>query len=43
MYNDNIKLLKLVGLNQFDIDSIKTSVYGDVSTNDITIHLYLDP
>ena len=42
MYNDNTELLKLVGLNQFDIDSSKTSVHVDMSTNDITIHLYLN-
>ena len=43
MYNDNTELLKLVGLNQFDIDSEKTFVYVDMSSNEITIQLYLNP
>jgi len=43
MYNDNIELLKLVHLSQFDIDHNHTTVYVDMSTNEITIHLYLNP
>ena len=41
MYNDNTELLKLVGLNQYDIDRDKTTIYVDISSNDITINLYL--
>ena len=41
MYNDNTELLKLVGLNQYDIDKEKTTVYVDMYSNDIIINLYL--
>lgn len=41
MYNDNTELLKLVGLNQYDIDRDKTTIYVDISSNDISINLYL--
>lgn len=41
MLNDNTKLIKLVGLNQYDIDNTKATIYVDISTNDNTIHLYI--
>ena len=43
MYNDNTELLKLVGLNQNDIDQNKTTIHVYLSTNEITIHLHLKP
>ena len=43
MYNDNTELLKLVGLNQYDIDQNKTTIHVNMSTNEITIHLHLKP
>lgn len=42
MYNNNIELLKLVQLSQYDIDYNSTTIYVDVSTNEINIHLYLN-
>jgi len=41
MYNDNKELLKLVGLNQYDIDQNKTTIHVNMSTNEITIHLQI--
>ena len=37
MYNDSTELLKLVGLNQYDIDQNKTTIHVNMSTNEITI------
>lgn len=31
MLNDNTKLIKLVGLNQYDIDNTKATIYVDIS------------
>ena len=30
MLNDNTKLIKLVGLNQYDIDNTKATIYVDI-------------
>ena len=43
MYNDNIELLKLVHLSQFDIDYERTTVHVDMSNNEITINLFINP
>ena len=43
MYNDNTELLKLVGLNQYDIDRDKTTIYVDMSSDNVIINLYLKP
>ena len=43
MYNDNIEFLKLVQLSKFDIDYDKTTIYVNVSTNEIIINLYINP
>ena len=43
MYNDNTELLKLVYLSQFDVDKEHSTVHINVSTNEITIHLFINP
>ena len=43
MYNDNTELLKLVYLSQFDVDKEHSTVHIDMSTNEITIHLFINP
>jgi transposase len=43
MYNDNTELLKLVHLSQFDVDNEHTTIHVDISSNEITIHLYINP
>ena len=42
MNNDSIELLKFVGPDKYDYDSIKTNVYVDHNTYETTIHFYLN-
>lgn len=42
MNNDNIELLKLVGLHTYDVDKSKTSFFVNPTTYEMTINLFLN-
>ena len=42
MNNDNIKLIKFVELQHYDLNLDKTKVYVDTTTSKISVDLYLN-